>query len=88
MKPLEIRMHPSRPYADGICFDDLFGVSDEYSTFLATRGVVFLTEFKEKGRVYGGTVIAPSWPAAEEIAFSRGLDEQVVGVLVEKGESP
>lgn len=72
---------PVRPIADGTPFDDLHGLSTEASNMLAARGVVFCTEFKAAGRSFGGNIIAASWRAAEEIAFGRGLGEQVIGVL-------
>lgn len=80
-----IRMHPSRPIADGICFDDLDGFDDAQRNFLASRGVVFCTEFKANGRRYAGNIVAVSMAAAEEIAFGRGLGEEIVGVLGETG---
>lgn len=81
------KIHPSEPFADGICFDDLNGMTDRQRNLLAARGVVFVTSFKSGGRFYGGTIIATSWPGAEEIAFSRGLGELVEGVLVETGQT-
>lgn len=81
------KIHPSRPFADGICFDDLHGMSDAQRNFLAARGVVFVTSFKAGGRTYGGTIVSTSWPGAEEIAFGRGLGETVDGVLVETGQT-
>ena len=83
-----IHIHASKPIADGIPFDDLFGMDDEQRNFLASRGVVFCTEFKANGRRYGGNIIATSMAGAEEIAFGRGLGEEVVGVLVETGVDP
>jgi hypothetical protein len=80
-----MRMHPSRPIADGIPFDDLDGFDDAQRNFLASRGVVFCTEFKANGRRYAGNIVAVSMAGAEEIAFGRGLDEKVVGLLVETG---
>lgn len=56
--------------------------------FLASRGVVFCTSFKAGGRTYGGNIIAPSMAHAEEIAFGRGLNEEIVGVMVETGIDP
>lgn len=80
-----IRTHPSRPIADAICFDDLDGFDTAQRNFLASRGVVFCTEFKANGRRYAGNIVAVSMAAAEEVAFGRGLGEEVVGVLVETG---
>lgn len=77
------RIHPSRPLADGICFNDLDGFDTKQCNMLASRGVVFCTQFKANGRLYGGCIIATSWPHAEEIAFGRGLGEEVIGVLAE-----
>lgn len=71
-----------RPIADGISFDDTAGMTMEARNMLAARGVVFLTEFPANGKVYGGTVVAPTWERAEEVAFGRGLGETIIGVLV------
>lgn len=68
--------------ADGIVFDDLHGLPKQAVNRLAARGVVFCTEFRTAGRLYGGNIITTSWPAAEQIAFGRGLGEQVVGEMV------
>lgn len=70
-----------RPIADGICFDDLGGLSVDACNALAARGVVFLTSFEADGSKYGGTVIASSWEKAAEIAFGRGLGETVIGQM-------
>lgn len=83
-----IRIHPSRPIADGIPFCDLQDFDDRQRNFLASRGVVFCTEFKAGGRRYGGTIVATCMAGAEEIAFGRGLDEEVVGVLAQTGIEP
>lgn len=77
-----IRIHPKRPVADGILFDDLESFGPKERAFLAARGVVFCTQFKANGRTYSGNIIATSWDHAENIAFGRGLDEEVIGVLV------
>lgn len=72
---------PTLPIADGIPFDDLMGMTTEARNILASRGVVFLTEFKANGATYGGSVIASTWEKADEVAFGRGLGETVIGVL-------
>ncbi|MCV0352801.1 MAG: hypothetical protein K5863_22220 [Nitratireductor sp.] len=76
---------PSRPVADGIRFDDLDGLEGPERNLLAARGVVFCSEFQANDRTYGGCIIGTSWPHAEEIAFGRGLGEEVIGVLVKAG---
>ena len=80
-----IVIDPEIPMADGILFDDLHGVPLHIQNMLAARRVVFLTEFEANGKTYGGKIVARSWSAAKNIAFSRGLDEQVVGTLREIG---
>lgn len=45
--------------------------------------MVFCTEFRVGDRTYAGHIIATSWDCAGQIAFGRGLDEQVIGVLTE-----
>lgn len=86
MPDLTIRIHPTEPYADGILFDDLHGMSDEARNRLAGRGVVYCTEFKTGGKTYAGNIVAASLAQAQLIAFSRGLGEVVDGKLVETGE--
>jgi len=76
------RLHASAPFADGILFDDLHGASFELVNRLAARGLVFITDLRVNGRLYGGTIVASSPAAAERIAFGRGLHEEVVGTLV------
>lgn len=73
-----------RPIADGIPFDDLHGLSVRTRNVLASRGVVFLTEFEANGSRYGGSVIASTWEKADEVAFGRGLGERVIGVLAKR----
>lgn len=80
-----VHVNPSRPIADGIPFDDLDGFSTDQPNFLASRGVVFRTEFGANGKRFAGTIVSISMTGAEEIAFGRGLGEEVVGVLAETG---
>ena len=81
--PSEIRIHPTRPIADGIHFDDLEGLSNDRRNMIAARGVVHLTEFRAGDATYGGSIIASTREKADDIAFGRGLDEKIVGVLIE-----
>ena len=83
-----MRIEPDRPVADGIPFDDLHGMTDAQKNLLASRGVVFVTRFRDGGREYGGLIVATCMAAAEEVAFGRALGEEVVGVLVETGRVP
>jgi hypothetical protein len=80
-----MHIHPSLPYADGICFDDIEGFDIEHTNHLAASGTIYITEFKANGRRYGGRIIARSQERAEEIAFGRGLGEEVLGRLVLTG---
>ncbi|MEP4734072.1 hypothetical protein [Parvibaculum sp.] len=82
-----IKLHPSRPLADGIQYDELYEVDEETRELLADRRVVYLTEFKTGGRRFGGNVIAGSWSTAELIAWARGLGEVVVGILIQPERS-
>lgn len=81
-----MRIHPSKPFAGNILFDDLWGLSDEERNRIAFRGVVFLTEFKAKGRTYGGTIVSPTEARAELVAFCRGLGEVIIGKLEGTGK--
>lgn len=81
-----MKLHASRPVADGICFDDIEAFDNEHANHLAAIGAVYLTEFKDGGRTYGGRIVARSYEGAEQIAFARGLGEEVVGRLVETGD--
>jgi len=81
----KMHIHPCRPYADGILFDDMVDLPISARNRLARRGVVFLTEFRANGRLYGGSIIADSMSAAGQIAFGRGLGETIVGTLVNTG---
>jgi hypothetical protein len=80
-----MHVHPALPYADGVCFDDLQGFDVKAANHLAMSGTVYLTEFKANGHRYGGRIIARSQQQAEEIAFGRGLGEDVLGRLVLTG---
>lgn len=73
------------PIADGIVFDDLHGAPMKVRNTLAARGLVFLTEFRANGKTYGGTIVAGSLHAAEQIAFGRALGETVIGTLWKAG---
>jgi hypothetical protein len=83
-----MHIHPTLPYADGICFDDLEGFDIAHANRLGTGGTVYLTEFKANDRRYGGRIIARSQEQAEAIAFGRGLGEEVLGRLVLTGLLP
>lgn len=74
-------IHPAKPIIDGICFDDTHGMDIEHINLLARREIVFVTDLKAKGECYCGKIIAKDWKTAEEIAFGRGLNETVIGVL-------
>jgi hypothetical protein len=80
-----IQVDAVRPFADGICFDDMMGLSIETRNLLARSGVVYCTEFRTGGHVYCGSIIAPSWEQADLVAFGRGLGEKVIGKLVMTG---
>lgn len=82
----QIRIDKGMPIADGIPFDDCHGMPDDMVNFLASRGVVFCTEFRANGALYGGRIVATSQEAAEQVAFGRGLDERIIGTLAEMGE--
>lgn len=79
-------VNPYTPHADNICFDDLWNIPMEQRNLLASRRVVFGTEFRANDKTYAGNIVAPSWEAAERIAFGRGLGEEIVGRLVETGD--
>jgi hypothetical protein len=83
-----MRVHPSWPIADGIPFDDLGDLDDALVNLLASRNVVYLTEFEDGGRRHGGRIVAASWQDAERVAFGRALGEKVIGILCEVGEAP
>lgn len=80
-----MHVHPTEPYADGILFDDLHGMSFEQQNLLAARGVVFCTTFRVGEKTYAGAIVAASLHHAKQIAFGRGLGEVVDGKLVETG---
>ncbi len=77
-----VHIHPTRPIADGILFDDLDGAPLDVVNRLAARQMVFVTYVRLNRRPYGGRIVARSEAEAEQIAFGRGLGETVVGTLV------
>ena len=81
-----ISVHPSRPIANGICFDDASRVQDETREHLAMLGMIFVTSFCNPvdGRCYGGTIIAASAEAAQAVADRRGLGEVIEGQMVRR----
>ncbi|WP_137136639.1 hypothetical protein [Rhizobium sp. FKY42] len=81
-----ISVHPSRPIANGICFDDASGFQDEIREHLTVLGLIFVTSFRNPadGRCYGGTIIAASANAAQAVADRRGLGEIVEGQLIRR----
>lgn len=82
---MDIVIHPSKPIADGILFDDLFGLTCSQKRIFAARGVVFVTSFRANDRPYTGCIVATSEAEAEKIAFGRGLGERIDGLLDEDG---
>lgn len=80
-------VHPHRPIANGICFDDASGFQDESREHLTALGLIFVTSFRNPadGSCYSGTIIAASAEAAQAVADRRGLGEKVDGQLVLAG---
>lgn len=76
-----MHIDPDRPIANGIVFDDLLGAPLSVRNTLAGRGMVFASEFRANDKTYGGTIVAPSWGAAERFASDRGLGETIIGKL-------
>ena len=72
-------------HADGVCFDDLQGLTADQRKAFIGRGLVFGTEFKANDRRYAGNIIANSATEAAKIAISRGLGEIILGQLEEEG---
>lgn len=85
-------IHPDLPIADRMWFDEVREMEHKgaskasLSALILARGVAWATEFTDPttGKKYGGTIIAASKAQAEEVAFGRGLDEAVVGQLVDR----
>lgn len=76
-----MHIHPTRPEADGIPFDDLSTAPPALRTVLTVRGLVWLTEFAHEGENYSGNVIAATKAQAAEIADARGHGERVLAQL-------
>ncbi len=72
-------------HADGVCFDDLHGLTPGQQKFFIKRGMVYGTEFKANDRRYAGNIIADSPKDACRIAIARGLGEVVLGLVAEIG---
>lgn len=81
-----MKIDPDRPVANGVHFDDAQKLSADIREAATVSGMVFLTEFKAGGSTYGGSIVALSMSAAEDIAIRRGLGERVIGTL-EKTEN-
>lgn len=81
-----MNVHPIRPIANGICFDDASRFQDETREHLTALGMIFVTSFHNPadGRSYGGTIIAASAEAAQAVADRRGLGEIVEGQMVRR----
>lgn len=75
------RVEQARPFVNGICFDDLWGMPASVWDLLYQREVVYCTSFEIGGERYGGHIIARSWDHAREVAAWRGLGETVDGVI-------
>lgn len=71
-------------HADGVCFDDLQGLTKAQQKLFIERGMVFCTEFKANDRRYAGNVIADTLKDACRLAVARGLGEIVIGTMVEQ----
>lgn len=87
-KDESLHVHPTLPYADGVCFDDIEGFDIERVNHLAMSGTVYITEFNANGRRYGGRIIARSREQAEAIAFVRGLGEEVLAKETKAPRNP
>lgn len=64
-------------------FSDVKGMTIDAINLLASRGMVFLTEYEVAEKTCFGDIIASDWEAAEAIAEERGAGEVVFGQLVE-----
>ena len=51
------------------------------SASLIYNGDIYLTELRQDGVLYGGTIIADSWDEAERMVRDTGRDERVIGRL-------
>lgn len=78
---LFLRVDPARPFINGRCFDDLWGIPPSAWELLYERGVVWSTELTVGDGVYAGLIIAASREHAEQVAALRGLGERVSGMV-------
>lgn len=83
-KARRVVVDPNRSTVDGTSYDDLRGLSPQLRKALIARNLVYCTELFANGDKYCGHVIALSYEQADQIVFGRGLDEKVVGRLVDQ----
>lgn len=76
-------VEPDRPFIDGRCFSDSWGLPALAIARLIERELLYGTIFDRSGRTFGGDVIASSFEQAQGVADTRGLGEQVVGKVCE-----
>jgi hypothetical protein len=72
-------VEPARPFVNGRCFCESWGLPAMAVATLIERELLYATAFDRNGRTFGGDVIADSFDRAQRVADERGLGEKVVG---------
>jgi hypothetical protein len=69
----------ARPFVDGLCFCESWGLPASAVATLIERELLYATAFDRNGRTFGGDIIADSFDQAQRVADERGLGEKVIG---------
>ncbi|MDF2994708.1 MAG: hypothetical protein K0R27_345 [Xanthobacteraceae bacterium] len=81
--PRPTGVEPTRPFVDGRCFCETWGLPPSAIATLIERQLLYVTSFDRNGQTFGGDLIAASFEQAQRVADSRGLGEQVIGKVCE-----
>lgn len=74
----------ARPFVDGRCFSESWGLPAFVVATLIERELLYATVFDRDGRMFGGDIIADSFDRAQSVADERGLGEKVVGKVCDR----
>jgi hypothetical protein len=83
-----MRVEDDRPFINGVCFDDTYGMNEGVKRDLCYHGLLFVTTLKIDGKSYGGNLIARDFEHAKRRAEERPWGETVDGQLEAFGKLP
>ena len=76
-----MRVDPNKPFINGVCFDDSYGMNETVKRQLCYEGLLWATSFKVGSLKYGTLIIARDLDHAKRRVADRPWGETVDGQL-------